>query len=322
MRSFLVIKNIEDVVKLRCQEVFKTLVLKLAENHFKPGFQRAIQVLERYDPNQMKNFQIELESLSTHVEPLIKFTELINTGDIVLQMISIFYKNELIESGIMDKNKDFLNDVVQVKKNFETMLDDYVANGLNIGINKLMDEVLFVFSSLQLPDDFNPDPHQVLKKEIKPSKAAVKNVELLSNHCVLLTGATDKGTIDIFQQEVGERFFDEVVKNIKKNLISTDGAIFLICDLNYYYDFIANTLKQKNIVPLFAGLKAAGQLYLVSGKDSKELGKMICDLGRFQGVFTQEEIFELVQRRTDWVKVRKDVEKVMYGLGVSDCIII
>ena len=147
----------------------------------------------------------------------------------------------------------------------------------------------------------------------------MKIVELLSNHCFLLTGATDKGTIDVFQQEVGERFFSEVVKNIKKNLISTDGAIFLICDLNYYYDFIANKLRQKAIVPLFAGLKSVGQIYLVSGKDSKELGKMICDVGKFQGIFTQEEVYEFVQRRTDWVRVRRDVEKVMYGLGVSDC---
>ncbi|SCU96905.1 LADA_0H03378g1_1 [Lachancea dasiensis] len=322
MRTFLDIQNLKDEVKLRCQETFKLLISGLSRDHFKPGFDKAIAVLEQYDPNQMKNLHIELENLNSHVEPLIKFTEIINTGDIVLQMISIFYKNELVQIDIVDKNQDFLNDIVQVKKNFETMIDDYVANGLNIGINKLMDEVLFVFGSLQLPTDYNPDPSLLGSREIKPSKAAYKNVELLLNHCFLLTGATDKGTIDIFQQEIGERFFNEIVKNIKKNLISGDGAIFLICDLNYYYDFIANRLKQKNIVPLFAGLKTVGQLYLVSGSDSKELGKMICDLGRFQGVFTQEEIYEMVQRRSDWVKVRRDVEKVMYGLGVSDCTII
>ncbi|CEP64396.1 Rcy1p LALA0_S11e03136g [Lachancea lanzarotensis] len=319
MRTFLRIKNIEEIVKFKCREIFKILVSCLSKDHFKPGFDKAIALLDQYDPNKMKNVQLELDTTDSHVEPLIKFTELINTGDIVLQMISIFYKNELVQIKIVEKNQDFLNDVVQSKKAFETMIDDYVANGLNVGINKLMDEVLFVFGTLQLPDDFNPDPRVLLNKEIKPSRAALKNVELLSNHCFLLTGATDKGTIDIFQQEIAERFFSEIVKNIKKNLISTDGAIFLICDLNYYYDFIAHTLKQKNIIPFFAGLKAVGQLFLVSGADSKELGKMICDLGRFQGVFTQEEIYEFVQRRTDWVKVRRDVEKVMYGLGVSDC---
>ncbi|SCW03121.1 LAFE_0G03400g1_1 [Lachancea fermentati] len=322
MCTFLAIDNIIDTVKSKCQQAFKILIFQLSENHLKPGFTKAIEILQEYNPNEIKNLQIELEGLDSQVEPLVKFTELINTGDIVLQMTSIFYKNELIQKHIIDKNKDFLNDIVQTKKNFETMLDDYVAEGLNTGINKLMDEVLFVFSTLQLPDDFNPDPKTLRKREIKPSKAAMKNVELLYNHCFLLTGATDKGTIDVFQQEVGERFFNEIVKNIKKNLISADGAIFLICDLNFYYDFIANKLKQKSIVPLFAGLKAVGQLYLVSSKDSKELGKMICDVGRFQGIFTQEEIYELVQRRTDWVRVRRDVEKVIYGLGVSDCTIL
>ncbi|AET37261.1 uncharacterized protein Ecym_1001 [Eremothecium cymbalariae DBVPG len=238
-----------------------------------------------------------------------------------LQIFSIFFRDKLIAKKIVDKNKDFLNELIQTKKNFEMMLDDFVAEGLNIGINKLMDEILFVFNSNQLPEDFNPDPSTVKNREIKPSKCATMIVELLSNHFFLLTGATDKGTIDVFQQEVGERFFNEVVKNIKKNIISTDGAIFLICDLNYYYDFIANKLKQKQIIPLFAGLKTVGQIFLVSNKDSKELGKMICDVGKFQGIFTQEEIYEFVQRRADWSRVRKDVERVMYGLAVSDCII-
>lgn len=48
---------------------------------------------------------------------------------------------------------------------------------------------------------------------------------------------------------------------------------------------------------------------------------MISDLGKFQGLFTQEEIYEFVQRRADWIRVKRDVEKVMYGLGVKDCVI-
>nr|CCA89260.1 F-box protein involved in recycling plasma membrane proteins internalized by endocytosis [Kluyveromyces marxianus]CCA89272.1 F-box protein involved in recycling plasma membrane proteins internalized by endocytosis [Kluyveromyces marxianus] len=314
----------ETVVKLKCQEMYKILMFLLSEKHIKLGFETALQLLKDYDANETK-----LASLSPNgtfdddnkVEPLVQFTELINIGDIILQMLSIFYNNELIAKGIIDKNKDIFNDVVHTKKVFETMLDDYVANGLNIGIDKLMDQVEFTFSTMQFPDDFNPDPKDASRREIAPSKCAIANVELLSEHCFLLTGATDKGTIDVFQQEIGERFFDEVVKNIKKHLISEDGAVFLIADLNYYHDFISKKTKQKNITPFFLGLKSVGQLYLISGKDSKELGKLICDVGKFQGVFTQEEIYELVQRRTDWFKVRKDVEKVMYGLGVSDCVI-
>ncbi|SCV00822.1 LAMI_0G07514g1_1 [Lachancea mirantina] len=322
MCIFLSDTSVIELVKSHCQQLFKYLIFQLSENHLQTGFTKAIEYLKKYNGNEINSLSLEMQDFDTQVEPLVKFAELINIGDIILQMTTIFYNNELIHKGIMNKNKDFLNDVVQVKKNFELALDDYVAEGLNVGINKLMNEVLFVFSTLQLPSDYNPDSKQGVVTEMKPTKAAVKNIELLTNHCFLLTGATDKGTVDVFQQEVGERFFDEVVKNIKKNLISTEGAIFLICDLNLYYEFFTKRLKQKSIVPLFAGLKAVGQLFLVSPHDSKELGKMICDLEKFQGVFTQEEIYEFVQRRTDWVKVRRDVEKVMYGLGVSDCAII
>lgn len=327
IRLFMDVAVLTDIVKKKCQDMFKTLLQQLSENHIKIGFENALQLLKDYDANDtnLKNITTdevpENTGQNSRVVPLLQFTELINIGDIILQMISIFYSSELISKGIIDKNRDFLNDIVQSKKSFETMLDDYVADGLNIGIDKLMDQVQFVFNTMQFPDDFNPDPKTAMRKEIKPSRCAVTCIQLLSEHCFLLTGATDKGTIDVFQQEVAERFFDQVVKNIKKNLVSEDGAVFLIADLNYYYDFVANSLRQKNIIPFFAGLKSVGQLYLVSGKDSKELGKMICDVGKFQGVFTQEEIFELVQRRTDWVRVRKDVEKAMYGLGISDCLI-
>ncbi|CAI4540329.1 BAQ_1a_G0027860.mRNA.1.CDS.1 [Saccharomyces cerevisiae] len=324
--KFHTIESLLPLIKLRCQEIFKILITQLNKNHVKPAFEKAILLLQKYNPNEIEQIEIKFNSLSpanTQVEPLVQFTELINIGDIILQMISIFYKNELIPKKIIDKNKDFLNDVIQLKKNFETSIDDFVAEGLNIGINKLMDEISFVFKTLQLPDDYNPPPPSRNSpiRDIKPTKCAIRVVELLSNHCFLLTGATDKGTIDVYQQEIGERFFNEIVKHLKKCFISTEGAIWLICDLNFFYDFIANKLKQKNVVPYFVGLKSIGQLYIISGKDSKELGKLISDLGKFNGIFTQEEIYEFVQRRSDWVRVRKDVEKVMYGLGIRDCCI-
>ncbi|AEY98331.1 FAFR644Cp [Eremothecium gossypii FDAG1] len=311
----------DGAISATCEALYRVLLVRLAQDHVRPGFERALELLRAYNPQDMSKLDAALGPAERELEPLIKFVELINIADIILQMVTIFYNNELVGKNVVARHDDFLSAVVHEKRSFETALDDFVAEGLNIGINKLMDEIVFVFGSNQLPDDFNPEAGSVLKREIKPSKCARMIVELLSNHCFLLTGATDKGTIDVFQQEVGERFFNEVVKNIKKNIISTEGAIFLICDLNYYYDFIANNLRQKQIVPLFAGLKAVGQIFLVSNKDSKELGKMICDVGKFQGIFTQEEIYEFVQRRADWSRVRKDVERVMYGLAVSDCII-
>ena len=75
------------------------------------------------------------------------------------------------------------------------------------------------------------------------------------------------------------------------------------------------------VLPLFQSLKKVGNLYLISGEDSKAIGKLVSDLSKFNGIFNQEEIYEFVQRRKDWLVVKKDVEKVMYGLGLGDCLI-
>lgn len=164
-----------------------------------------------------------------------------------------------------------------------------------------MDEISFVFKTLQLPDDYNPPPPSRNSpiRDIKPTKCAIRVVELLSNHCFLLTGATDKGTIDVYQQEIGERFFNEIVKHLKKCFISTEGAIWLICDLNYFYDFIANKLKQKMLFPILLGLsllasytsfqartrKSWESLYLILGNSMAFLRKR-----KFMNLFRGEAI--------------------------------
>lgn len=314
--------SIVDQQKINSQieELFIRLVKIVLKYHIKPGFIKAIDFLNRYDPNEFKSLE-SLDSMST-VEPLKKFTELINIGDLIQQMIEIFYENELVMKKILNKD-EFLNNANQTKKQFETSLDNFVANGLNIGIDKLMAEIEFLYNTLQLPNDFNPKTTNENETVTftGPTKCAEKVVVLLSNHMNLLNGSTEKGIIDIFQQEIGERFFQVIVKNIKKRIISTTGSIILISDLNLYYNFVINTLRQKNITPLFIGLKEIGQLYLISTDDSKELGKLIGDLSKFNGIFKQEEIYEFVQKRADWFKIKKDVEKAMYGLGITDCVI-
>ncbi|ODV61298.1 Rcy1p ASCRUDRAFT_81013 [Ascoidea rubescens DSM 1968] len=200
-----------------------------------------------------------------------------------------------------------------------------------------MDKIQFIFEHEQLPTDFNPqlasEMDEVDKglsklkglnmgyiQRIGPSGVAKKVTNLLSNHCNLLINSAEKSTIDVFQQEVSTRFFNLICKNIKRSIISTEGAITLISDLNMYYSFVAK-LKQKSVLPYFVALKTIGQIYLISSDDAKAIGKLVSDLTVFNGIFTQEEIYEFVQRRADWLKIRKDVEKVIYGFGVSDCVL-
>lgn len=127
----------------------------------------------------------------------------------------------------------------------------------------------------------------------------------------------------MFQQEIAERFFQVIVKLLKKRMISVAGATNLISDLNLYYEFMLEHIKSNKrlIMPLYQALKKIGNLYLISGDDSKSIGKLVSDLSKFNGIFGQEEIYEFVQRREDWPLIKRHVEKVMYGFGFGDCAI-
>jgi len=321
--------NLSTLINEKCENIFRILIKCLNENHIQPAYEKAILLLQSYDINDLpinvSNESSDSKDVTQSVEPLVNFAELINTSDIILQMISIFYRNEMVTKKIIDPTEEAKKNVwqsglLQTKKNFESAVDSFVADGLNIGINKLVDQINHTFKTVQLPTDYYPPAHKNTV-EIKPTECCRKTITLLDNHCFLLNGATDKGTIDVYQQEIGKRFFNILVEHLKTQIISTEGAIILICDMNLYFDFFNQKLKQKSIIPYFQALKNVSNLFLIDGKDSKELGKLIGDLNKFQGIFSQEEIYEFVQRRQDWLSVKRDVEKVMYGLGLKDCVI-
>ena len=139
----------------------------------------------------------------------------------------------------------------------------------------------------------------------------------------LLVDSADKSIVDVFQQEIAERFFQVIVKMLKTQTISTTGATNLISDLNLYFDFISENVKSNKrlVIPLYQALKKIGNIYLISGDDYKAIGKLVSDLSKFNGIFNQEEIYEFVQRRLDWLVIKRHVEKVMYGFGFGDCLI-
>ncbi|KAG0672481.1 F-box protein: endocytic membrane traffic, recycling ReCYcling 1 [Maudiozyma exigua] len=327
-------KNLETIINDKCENIFRISIKCLNENHIQPAYEKAISLLQSYDINELpitddtlpKENGKEMKIQNQSVEPLVNFAELINTSDIILQMISIFYRNEMVTKKIINPEEESKKNIwqsglLQAKKDFESTVDNFVADGLNIGINKLIDQINHTFKTVQLPTDYYPASSNTSTVEIKPTECCKRTVSLLNNHCFLLNGATDKGTIDVYQQEIGKRFFNTLVEHIKTQIISTEGAIILICDMNLYFEFFNEKLRQKSIIPYFQALKNVSNIYLIDGRDSKELGKLIGDLNKFQGIFSQEEIYEFVQRRQDWLSVKKDVEKVMYGLGLKDCII-
>jgi len=269
-----------SAAKEQCEVMFVELLDILGNKHVRPGFDKAVEHLGNYNPRQVREYRAQGQDPSsteaTGVEPLVTFLELVNVGDLIQQMIDVFYSQEMVATKLTDRD-DFLNQAVKEKKRFEQMLDERVAAGLNKGIDVLMDEVEYICATTQQPTDFNPAPPPTSSST---SSAAIPNIDptptstahqviaTISGHTGMLMGSTDKTTLDVFLQEVGLRLFTLLCKHIKRQRISspasTGGAIKLIADLNLYANFISSQLRQKSLGPYYAALRELGQIYLVA----------------------------------------------------------
>ena len=210
--------------RLQCELVFISLLQTLGTRHIKTGFDQAVDHLSKYKPKEID------EKQRSGVTPLITFLELVNVGDLIQQMLDVFYEQELVATKLTDRN-DFLNPAVKEKKRFEQMLDERVAAGLNKGIEVLMAEVEYLCATSQKPQDFNPgvaSGGDLDVMDIGPSQTAIHVVETVSSHTKLLIGSTDKNMLDVFNQEVGMRLFAALCKHLKRQRISVNGSIKLI----------------------------------------------------------------------------------------------
>ena len=313
------IVSLRSEVFAGAQEIFMNLIDVIGGQHITPGFEKALAYLRDYNP---KEINITSDSAS-FIEPLVIYCELINVADMMIQMVDIFYKEELCGKQIVRKENSILNPSSQSKKKFEALVDSFVADGLNAGIDVLMNEIENIYANFLKPSSYNPSEENLIILS-SPTEAATRAVNVLESNINLLVGCTDRMIVEVFQQEIAERFFQLLLKRLKKCTVSVTGAVTLISDLNLYYNFIINNIKtnKKAVIPLFQALKNVGSIYLIATNDSKAIGKLVNDLSKFNGIFGQEEIYELVQRRADWMIIRKDVEKVMYGLSLVDCTIV
>ena len=293
----------------QCETVFVVLLQILGSRHIQSGFDIAVDHLSNYNPREVG------EHSQQGVAPLVIFLELVHVGDLISQMIDVFFEQQLVAAKLADKN-DFLDPAVIAKKKFEQMLDERVAAGLNKGIDVLMDEIEYICATVQEPADYNPSlaEGQPKDSDIGPTKAAQQVIEIVSSHTKMLTGSTDKNMLDVFNQEVGLRLFAALCKHLKRQRISTDGAIKVISDMNLYFDYI-RILKNHDLLQYFKALRELSQIYLVDRSHAKELAIIIADGDRFYGIFRAEEVYEFAERRADWFQVKRDVERAMYGIG-------
>jgi recyclin-1 len=315
-----------EEAKEQSEQIFINLVQILGNRHMKLGFDKAVSHLADYKPREVADHSKE------GVAPLVAFLELVNVGDLIQQMVEVFYLQELVAANLTDRD-DFLSLAAKEKKRFEAMLDERVAAGLNKGIDVLMDEVEYLCGTTQDPLDFNPPvgPNGTVQVfDIGPSQTATKIVDVVSSHTSMLIGSTDKNVLDVFNQEVGVRLFTALCKHLKRQRVSVDGAIKLIrygldrshylastnanSDMNAYNAYIVS-LRNKPLMQYFAALRELSQIYLIDAKEAKEIATIIADTDRYHGIFRAEEVYEFAERRADWYQIKSAVEKQMYGVG-------
>ena len=310
-----------EAARQQCAAIFVSLLDILGLRHVKTGFDKAVDHLGGYNPREANANAHPIDDAShvngdnsrIRVAPLATFLELVNVGDLIQQMLDVFYESELIRLRISIRD-DFLDPAVKEKKKFEAMLDERVAAGLSKGIDVLMDEVEYICGTTQMPSDFNPAPSENI--DIGATPTARKVIDVVDSHTSMLTGSTDKTLLDVFRAEVGLRLFTTLCKHFKRQRISTSGALPLLSDLSAYAQFIAS-FKNNDLNSYFTALREVGQIYLIEGSEATEMATIIADGDRYGGVFTVEEVLEFAERRSDWLLVKGRVERAMYGQGCS-----
>ncbi|EJF59704.1 hypothetical protein DICSQDRAFT_108611 [Dichomitus squalens LYAD-421 SS1] len=288
------------------EEIFVLLLQALGERHIKPGFGIAIEQMKSYKPAEHDE--------TKSVAPLLQFFELVHIGDTMQSMIQVYFDKELAPH--IDKT-DFLNAVVREKKHFEDVLDDSVAAGLNAATDALMTQVEHIIQKLTKPREYYPAEDGPL--DLGPTEGCREAIKCLQMHCQLLKGSTNKEVLEVFYQEVGIRLIAILQKHIKRQIISLNGGFQVIADLNAYHAFITS-LRVPSIASEFAYLKMLGHVYVV--EDAKDLAQIVRDVTRYGGAYRPEDIYEFIQRRSDWKKIEKTVDKTMYNLSFKeDCVV-
>ena len=68
-----------------------TLLVALGQNHIQPGFEQALEHLSERKPYE------ESEG-DEAVGPLLTFLELVHIGDLIQQMVDVFFNQEVVRS--------------------------------------------------------------------------------------------------------------------------------------------------------------------------------------------------------------------------------
>ncbi|KAI9310132.1 exocyst complex component Sec10-like protein [Dichotomocladium elegans] len=292
-------KIMHTSIKRTYEQIFVELLRTISTQHIQPAFDMAVEHLTSYTPS-MEAYDV------VDVPPLTEFFEMVHIGDVIQQMVQLYYDDEITK--YVDK-MDFINEVNKEKKNFERTLDDCVANGMDRGITVLLSQVEYILAREQRPEDYNPPNNMV--EDLKPTKACQDAIECLRKNTSMLIGASEKSTMDLFISEVGRRFGETLSKHLKTQTVNEQGGFRYMSDMNAYHNFIAS-LRQSSVTPYFSALQSLANIYIISS--APDIKNVIHDLERYHGLLKTEDLLEFAACRSDWPTVKKVVMRDM-----TDC---
>jgi recyclin-1 len=70
-----------------------TLLVALGQHHIAPGFEQALEHLSQYSPR-------DASQGDEAVGPLLTFLELVHIGDLIQQMVDVFFNQEVVCSPL------------------------------------------------------------------------------------------------------------------------------------------------------------------------------------------------------------------------------
>ncbi|CAG8529642.1 9743_t:CDS:10 [Funneliformis caledonium] len=116
------------------------------------------------------------------------------------------------------------------------------------------------------------------------------------------------------------------------DLIQQMVQVYYDEELNKYVDktdFLNHCNKEKKIFEkvldesvaagLNKGIQELGNIYIIS--NARDIGLFVRESERFNGVLRAEDVYEFCQKREDWMIIKKEVDKELYGLKAEDCTI-
>ena len=295
--------------QLEC--IYVEIVKTVGIDHVQTGLKKALEILDSYD-NKAESTSGDKGVIDT----LTNFTVLVNNADTVQQMIESIYSR-----CMLNNSRSSLSPGNKLRHDFEKQLDENVARGLNNGITVLVNKINYIYLTEQQESEFNNNTEVTESIKVRPTETAQKVVNILQLHTGLISAANHDMLVELYQQEIGTRFFGTVCKHIRRQTISPGmGSQRLLQDVKLYTQFVRQhmTTKQKTVLQYFEALQELVKTYAIPSDRVSELVSKLSEQN--QEIFQRDELVDFLKSRSDWGRIRKDVEMELRKDG-RDCFI-